>query len=218
MSYIAIYPPESNNYNIARHWLMGIEMYALYDLNQMLAKAEYESGAFGRLAIPIALTTFSLLDLFGFLTRENINKRTSASIKDTKGNISWSLELFFSNSLETDEKEIIIEIYRHGVVHSFFPKLSNIRNSKDGPMLSQNGTTCDFNVYPFSKIFIDEVKRFALKAKDDIETLKVIYSRLQLLQSEQSKAVMPIKEKILRLKYYNPITTTTQPVFPQNDR
>jgi len=55
----------------------SIERDAIFDLNRMLDLVDY-SNSQGRLAVPIALTIFSLLDLFGFIvSKDNDVNQTS---------------------------------------------------------------------------------------------------------------------------------------------
>lgn len=67
--------------------------------------------------VPFTLMMFSCIDILGYLVRE------SARHQDTKGNI----EAFFKclDLPPTDsEINLLVNIYRHGLSHTYFPKFS----------------------------------------------------------------------------------------------
>lgn len=70
-----------------------------------------------RLTIPITLTIFSVVDLIGYLI--DINNKP----QDTKKNFHSFFKLSKFQLTET-EVEIIVNIFRHGLAHVYFPKLN----------------------------------------------------------------------------------------------
>ncbi|WP_194976708.1 hypothetical protein [Aquiflexum lacus] len=69
-----------------------------------------------RCTIPHASVLFSTIDILGFLIRTEPNyKRTTKNFK----NFFESL----SPPITENELSVLIEVYRHGITHSYFPKL-----------------------------------------------------------------------------------------------
>jgi len=68
---------------------------------------------FFRSVIPHALSMFAVVDILGFLLRNT--KDYTATTKNFK--------TFFSGDLSDKEMQVIINLYRHGMSHGYFPKL-----------------------------------------------------------------------------------------------
>lgn len=79
----------------------AIILYALKDLDKMLECVNY-NNIHQRLAVPIALTCFSLLDIIGFLIRdldsEQLESKNNLS-KENNEKIHWVIQKQISNVL-----------------------------------------------------------------------------------------------------------------------
>ena len=105
-----------------------------------------------RATIPFTLMIFSCIDILGYLVR------TEGSHRETAKNII----AFFSkvnNGPSADELECLINIYRHGLAHNYFPKLgqSISYHSKNPDKLflkNEIGTQIILNVNMLEKFFV----------------------------------------------------------------
>lgn len=77
-----------------------IEEDAIHDLNLMIEVVDYDNSQ-GRLAVPIALTIFSLLELFGFLISKDND------IKQTGKNLRIAFETFFPKEVKQHERDML---------------------------------------------------------------------------------------------------------------
>lgn len=70
-----------------------------------------------RSTIPHPVTLFATIDLLGFLTRNGSNyAKTVENFKSFFSSISQPI-----NQIEI---EVLVKVYRHGTIHSYFPKLN----------------------------------------------------------------------------------------------
>ncbi len=68
-----------------------------------------------RATIPFALMIFSCMDILGFVVRGGRHQDTKMNIKE--------FYKFISAQLSQDELNCLINLFRHGLVHNYFPKL-----------------------------------------------------------------------------------------------
>jgi len=182
------------------------EKYLLGDIDAMMEKADQkdEQGKLGnQMAVPIALSIFAALDIFGFLIRyiEAVDTNVVNEIKDSTVNIAnsmlWSDFGFpafeIQNVPRTSVKNRtknqyfidfqatalykLIDIYRHGMAHTFFPKSFTISNAKDYELLelllSKNGVLI-FNVRKFHLNFNDFLTKFKRELASDLKFYQII--------------------------------------------
>jgi len=149
------------------------EKYLIGDIDAMMEKADQEIGG-NQMAVPITFSIFSCLDIFGFLMRntENEMKKVKSVLTNSKENISYSIlkwnDFGFSDNEISNNRDILskfIEIYRHGIMHTFFPKTFSISNSKEGELnelFYKINHELVFNVrkfYSYFKNFIEKIKQ-----------------------------------------------------------
>ena len=99
-------------------------MYVVPDLKRLAEeiRPDRQTGLRG-CTVPLALTIFSLIDFFGYLTRPD----KDASKLNTERNFKFLLaESGFFPSDYTSNWERILKLFRHGLVHQFFPKAAAI--------------------------------------------------------------------------------------------
>lgn len=119
--------------------------YTVPDL-QCLMDIRPDSDGLSGCTIPLALTAFSVLDLFGYLLRP---AKKGLNSKDTKGNLRFifceSAGGLFPLKVDPREFDVIYELYRNGLVHQYFPKNVGIAKAGLGPLIvcedSQDGTS-----------------------------------------------------------------------------
>jgi hypothetical protein len=135
-----------------------VDAYALRDLERMLESADY-SSQYHRLAVPIAQSCFSLLDISGFLLRDlGSHSNPANELKNSSMNIERSLSLFFSGKLSQIERNVLIQLYRNGSVHTFFPKYVGIHNTLGGPILVKKNGIYNLNVNPLCTLLIQRLR------------------------------------------------------------
>ena len=158
----------------------AISDYWLEDLQLMLDSADYTTEK-RRLAVPIAQTCFSLLDLLGMLHSKNFKVPQPQgsgvehigkmqSYKETGNNLSLGMELF-TPSLTQNDHHRIIQYFRHGVTHYFLPyKGGEIMNDKTrDQILSHAGTRYILNVHPLAKELISNFFKYITMGISDAE-------------------------------------------------
>jgi hypothetical protein len=212
----------------AKNFFTAIDMYTLKDLEKMLECVDY-THSHQRLAVPIALTCFSLLDIVGFLIRDidtmNIEGEQPESkncsntynhsnpLKDTKANLECSLKYFFGEEIKQLERDRLINLYRHGIIHSSFPKNSGIHNSPERKEIITSSGILDFNVNPFCKILINKF-RDKFKILLDTPKREIILSNFIKYQEDTNAQSLKYSNGITKSANQgpeNPTTTVQQP-------
>lgn len=153
------------------------EKYLLGDIDAMMEKADKESEG-NQMAVPITFSIFSCLDIFGFLMRNEEKdpiKIEKEFKKDNTLNIVYAIlkwngfgfpEFDIQNVPNKSNNEILfrfIDIYRHGIMHTFFPKDFSISNKKDDEsyeLFYKAGDNIVFNVRKFHSCFKDFIEEF----------------------------------------------------------
>lgn len=152
------------------------EEYLIGDIDAMMEKADQESVG-NQMAVPITFSIFSYLDIFGFLMRyeeKDYNKRKE-ELKKTSLNIAYAMlkwngfgfpEFDFQNPPSKSNNKLLftfIEIYRNGIIHTFFPKNFEISNKKINEtyeLFYKANDSLVFNVRKFYICFKDFIKEF----------------------------------------------------------
>ena len=135
---------------------------------------------------------FAVIDLFGFLTRPD----PKPNKKDTKGNFRYLLSK--SGYLPATYKthwELILKIYRHGVMHQIFPKVSAIAKvGPASPLIDQQVGPYILNVDRLSADVIAAVKQIRqdLTNNSDPQLVVRMNKRLKALEQEDIKAVLTV--------------------------
>jgi hypothetical protein len=156
-------------------FLTYYKKYLIGDIDTMIEKADQESEG-NQMAVPITFSIFSCLDIFGFLMRNTDNdmKKIKSELTKSKQNISYSILKWNYFGFSNDETDMIlkfIEIYRHGIMHTFFPKDFSISNKKEDEsyeLFYKVGDNLVFNVRKFYlcfKSFIEHLDNELLNNK-----------------------------------------------------
>ena len=110
--------------------------------------------------VPLALTLFSIIDLFGYLTRPD----KDAKKRNTQRNFEYLLadSPWFPNTYKTHWKPIVM-LFRHGLVHQFFPKAAAItKRGATGPVVRKNRQNDP-------ELNVDVLSHDTLKALEELE-------------------------------------------------
>jgi len=107
--------------------------------------------------VPLAMMLFSLMDLFGFLIRpeQNANKR------NTRRNFEYLLsESGYFSEVYAGNWELIIVLFRHGIMHQFFPKASGIAKAGiDAPLIFTHVNKPMLNVDALSVDLVEAINQ-----------------------------------------------------------
>ena len=104
----------------------SINDYILPDLKRLREeiRPDKDSKGLRGCTVPTAIFAFSILDLVGFLMRPD----DTAKKEETHKNISYILSVsagLFPVQYESNRK-VLIELFRHGLMHQVFPKACGI--------------------------------------------------------------------------------------------
>ncbi|MFA6218143.1 MAG: hypothetical protein WDL87_10890 [Candidatus Omnitrophota bacterium] len=164
------------------------KVYVETDLRKMLDSEcnsdEYSSGG---LAVPIGLTCFAAMDLFGFLLG-----KSKKSV--TEHNFEIFMGLFPEQGYEQYAKPLN-EFYRNGLSHHFFPKGCGIKRGhpKDKILergLDQEEKLLDYlNVDALANAVLGSLERIReeLRQPNSVELIKNINKQLNHLKNGISK-------------------------------
>lgn len=168
------------------------EKYLIGDIDAMIEKANQESEG-NQMAVPITFSIFSCLDIFGFLMRnEEMDpiKIEKEFKKDNTLNIAYAIlkwngfgfpEFDIQKVPNKSNNEILfrfIDIYRHGIMHTFFPKdfsLSNKKEDESYELFYKAGDNLVFNVRKFYLCFKDFIKEL----KEELSSNKVFNNHIE---------------------------------------
>lgn len=137
-----------NEYYVAKSWLCdyfenNIKKYVITDLivlqnipdklsENIEVRDKINNDALGYCTIPQAMTVFSCMDILGFLLRPDTSQDDLSLVKkQTSENIKYFLNQYYVRKgyiIENDIKPLT-SLYRHGLMHQFFPKSVNIHKT-----------------------------------------------------------------------------------------
>ena len=115
---------------VAGFFNSDIKTFVLPDLKRLREEVRPDGGKAG-CTIPTAMMAFALLDLLGFLMRDG--PITAPEVQNGRANIGYALSRgagLFPPEYEKNTA-LLIELFRHGLVHQVFPRSAAI--SKASP-------------------------------------------------------------------------------------
>lgn len=161
-----------------------ISMYVLPDIDRLTNEIRPDNRGLRGCTIPLAMMLFALIDLFGFLMRrdEGANKR------NTKRNFEYLLsEGSLFPEVYAANWERILKLFRHGVMHQFFPKASGIAKAgPNRPLIFEDNRIPVLNVDILSRdmvLVIDQIERDIIQG-DVRELIVRMNSRLDSLAED----------------------------------
>jgi hypothetical protein len=135
--------------------------------------------------VPLAMMLFAVIDLFGYLSRDDATPRKTDTLGNFEYLMSEKVNLF--PKIYSDNCEKIVKLFRHGLIHQFFPKASGI--SKAGlryPLIFESTGIPNLNVDVLSKDVqeaLERLKRSIVENRDP-DLVERINSRLDKLAKE----------------------------------
>ena len=204
------------------------EKYLIGDIDAMIEKADEKSDG-NQMAVPITFSIFSCLDVFGFLMRYKKDSNNSKEeLNKTSLNIAYAMlkwngfgfpQFDIQNSPNKSNNKLLfafIEIYRNGIMHTFFPKDFSISNKKENEayeLFYKANDILVFNVRKFYIFFKDFIKVFKKELSSNEDFNNDIEENINLVFKKDNSFDYFIKEisKIERfsLSFYPTITVET---------
>jgi len=168
-----------------------IKMYILNDI-ETLNKLDRTMS--GNCAVPLAMMLFAVIDLFGYLIRDDENPKKTDTLGNFRHFTSEANGFFPKEYAEGCEK--IVKIFRHGLIHQFFPKASGIcRAGTQGPLIIEVHGSINLNVDVLSKDIVAALKkvRQSCSAAHNDQLAERINSRLDGLSKEDYDTLRLLK-------------------------
>jgi len=134
-----------------------ISNFVLPDIDRLTNEIRPNDQGLRGCTVPLAMLLFSLIDLLGFLMRpdQNANKRK------TRRNFEYLLSesRYFSETYAENWK-MILELFRHGIMHQFFPKASGITKAgRNTPLIFMHEDKPTLNVDALSTDLVEAINR-----------------------------------------------------------
>ena len=144
-----------------------ISMYVLPDIDRLTNEIRPDSRGLGGCTVPLAMMLFALIDLFGFLRRSD----EGANKTDTRRNFEYLLsESDYFPGIYAENWERILKLFRHGVIHQFFPKASGIAKAGENrPLIYEENNIPVLNIDILSRDLvsaISQIKRGVVQGND----------------------------------------------------
>jgi hypothetical protein len=161
-----------------------ISLYVLPDIDRLTNEIRPDNRGLGGCTVPLAMMLFAVIDLFGFLMRddERANKR------NTRRNFEYLLsDSGYFPEVYAESWEQILGLFRHGVMHQFFPKASAIAKSgANRPLIYEMNNIPVLNVDVLSGDFVSAIRRIErdIVRGDDWELVVRMNARLDSLAED----------------------------------
>jgi hypothetical protein len=133
-----------------------IGQFILGDLDVLAHIRPHPSTQSGGCTIPQAMLIFATLDLLGFLVNDDPNASKTNTAKNYQVIFSSDLGLFPEEyQVATD---VLVKLFRHGIVHQFFSKASAMgKFNTSMPHILRSGTVPCLNIDRFTEDFRNAV-------------------------------------------------------------
>jgi len=171
----------------------------------------YQSGC----TVATAMMCFSIIDLIGYLINPDINTK--------KRNTSENMEYAFSKSAGlfpaeyAKYSEILIKIFRHGIMHQIFPKASGISKPhppNDSLIFYITGDKPHLNVDVLTDDIIEILVDFYVILENNNELATRMEERLSILQKDDAEQLSEFRNVLdsesdkIKITYTTTTTTT----------
>ena len=146
------------------------DLFVLPDL-RVLSEIRPDRKGLRACTIPQAMLVFSIFDLLGYLINPDVKASKQRTLKNYRALFTSPLALFPPEyQKETDR---IVQLFRHGLIHQFFPKASSIAKvSNPRPLIFPDGKISCLNVDKLSTDTIAAIDRLrTLIAKESHRAL-----------------------------------------------
>jgi hypothetical protein len=185
-----------------QNYLDTISKYLIPEIKGLASKRPNADGYEGY-AVPLALTLFALMDVLGFLLRKRGTKGNNPDPKKTIENFKALLAgSNYFPEIYSEEKtwRVLLTIFRHGISHTLFPKVSGIGKHGEKQLITSDSGGCKFtlNVDRLTKDCLEAFEKIksVIEEGADEELINRIDERLTQLYDEDSKNIEKLKESI----------------------
>jgi hypothetical protein len=172
-----------------------VAMYILPDLERLTdeIRPDPKNGQRG-CTIPLAMMIFGVIDLFGYLMRNNNNAKKTETYENFK--YLFSKRTGFFPNIYDEKCDMMVKLFRHGLIHQFFPKASGIlKAEKSKPLIFCQDGIPNLNVDVLAndlKVALEKMKKYVEK-NEDPELVVRINERLDKLSKEDYEALEEFK-------------------------
>jgi hypothetical protein len=134
-----------------------IGQFILGDLDVLAHIRPHPSTQLGGCTVPQAMLIFAALDLLGFLVNDDPNACKTKTAKNYQAIFSSDLGLFpVKYEAATD---VLVKLFRHGVVHQFFSKASGMgKFNLSIPFILRSGAVPCLNIDRLTEDFTNAVR------------------------------------------------------------
>jgi len=163
-----------------------ISMYILPDIDMLTNKIRPDEKGLRGCTVPLAMMLFAVIDLFGYLMRDDEKAKKYETLENFK--YLFSKRICFFPAIYEDNSEMIVKLFRHGLIHQFFPKASGITKSSlnNKPLIFEHSGIPYLNVNVLSNdvtIALNKIKQYIIEDRDN-KLAKRINDRLDKLAKE----------------------------------
>lgn len=159
-----------------------IRKYILPDINRLTNEIKPRGNEeLEGCTVPLAMMLFAIIDLFGYLTRDDPNP----SKKQTFKNAEYLFSKYFPD-VYSDNCGKIIKLFRHGLIHQFFPKATGISKAGSRYPLIFATDVLNLNVDILSADVVNALAKLRKEVFEELdkELILRINDRLDLLAKE----------------------------------
>lgn len=161
-----------------------VSMYILKDIDKLNEIRPNKDGLCG-LTVPSAIMLFAVIDFFGYLTRDDSNPKKTCTLENFKYLLSEKAGFF--PKIYEENCDIIVKLFRHGLMHQFFPKASGIAKAgENNPLIYESSGIPILNVDVLSKDVKEALGKIKQSVIQNLDNTIVdrINSRLDKLAKE----------------------------------
>lgn len=161
-----------------------VKLYILGDIERLTNEIRPDATGLRGCTVPLAMLLFAVIDLFGYLIRDDSDPKKT----DTLGNYRYLFSQkagFFPKPYE-DNCDKIVKLFRHGLIHQFFPKASGIAKAGSYHLIFESSGILNLNVDALAKDVqeaLTKIKQSVIQNQDATLATR-INSRLDKLAKE----------------------------------
>jgi hypothetical protein len=145
-------------------------------------------------SIPQAMLVFAVLDLLGYLINPDVNASKQNTLENYRAVFSSRLGLFPQEY--EDETDRIVKLFRHGIMHQFFPKASAIgKGHGERQIIFESGRIPCLNLDRFTRDATDaigELRTRIANGQHDALALQM-NDRLDVMNREDFEALAKLR-------------------------
>jgi hypothetical protein len=169
-----------------------IERFLIKDID-VLTKIRPDPSGDGGCTVPLAMFLFAAMDLFGYLIRDD---EVSPDKKATRKNLTYLLRKAGLFPGEYSAKsEVIVDLFRHGLMHQVFPKASGIAKwGLDEPLIDASPTpTLNVDVLARDVVRALRELRMRIATAQDDDLAERMNRRLDVLADDDHQKLLDLR-------------------------